>query len=882
MKLCLEESINRLQARVYEQQGMHVFHLNCADRNKTFALSVKTPPENDHGTAHMVEHMVFCGSEQYRCKEPFQALVKNSLYTYLNALTFHDRTVFPIASYIDSEYDKMLDVYIDAVFKPLFPMKREVFFQEKPIVHSEMQGTYTDGIYLCQKTAYRHLFADSQAFDSAGVPEGISLLNFEECIAFYNRQYRPENTCVYVYGDADLNRVMERVMERVSTRVENSSLLGLGTHSVIEEDKFKNKLKDKHESKRKIITEYFCCESLKSLSGIFFPIGRSRDVPLMLSLLVLEGYFKDFFGGESITTVFDVEMEVPVMGFITENLKFTESSNQSSQFYEYIDGRIRSLCREGLDKEKLHKQLDALEFWFLDEDFGYRPCGVQLCFHLMRTWASGQVNFDWLKANEYIMSLRNKVTNGYFDELLRVYFVENKYSLALNLLNQHKALKTYLAFKEPEAELLKIPALKIDSIKENIYTPAYEQRSPNLFFVKGPEGMAYVDLYFDLSALQEDAWPCFSILPQLLLSQRSLLSVFSKISIQVEIFGEWMPKLVIRTRFPDKASKEAFGNLVNLFNFDISEKMLLSTMSDIQSKLTQENRAKEHNLAIGIDLSRITFKHKVFNQIRHRVLDNGMNLLDNNILKYTIAFFERIGVSLGKPTIFVCGEARLGSLAEKFFENHQLLPQMPEDSALKGIGPFPTGNPLRAFTYSDFCHKPINRISIHGQELAFSGLGCAAKGFTYTGGFHGSMAVCARLLEQEYFYQSLRLENGAYDYGLHFSPNGYGFMFSFRDPKAEESIEVFKGCAAFLKKYVAEAAQVQDLSIGTLNALNHHLKPKHVSEELRLLAKRFFLGITKERLAEFLSEIKSTDDKKISGYIPIFEHMNGEFTLVVL
>ena len=206
---------------VHEVSGARVFYVACADDNKVFTIGFRTPSQDDTGVAHITEHSVLCGSRKYRLKEPFVELVKGSLNTFLNAMTYSDKTVYPVASRNDKDFRNLVDVYLDAVFYPLtsenpFTLKQEGWHYElgegedKPliyngVVYNEMKGVYSSPDAIEEHEVCKALFPDSPyRFESGGLPEAIPELTQEGFIAFHKKYYSPENSYIYLYGNMDI------------------------------------------------------------------------------------------------------------------------------------------------------------------------------------------------------------------------------------------------------------------------------------------------------------------------------------------------------------------------------------------------------------------------------------------------------------------------------------------------------------------------------------------------------------------------------------------------------------------------------------------------------------------------------------------------------
>ena len=218
----------------HEKSGARLFFLENKDDNKVFSISFRTPPTDDTGAAHIVEHSVLCGSRKFPLKEPFVELVKGSLNTFLNAMTFPDKTMYPVASRNDTDFQNLMDVYLDAVFYPRMYEKREVMMQEgwhfeieKPeeslrysgVVYNEMKGALSSPEDLLETELLKQLYPDTAyAFESGGNPEKIPEITQESFVAFHKKYYHPSNSYIYLYGDMDIEQKLAFLDEAYLSR----------------------------------------------------------------------------------------------------------------------------------------------------------------------------------------------------------------------------------------------------------------------------------------------------------------------------------------------------------------------------------------------------------------------------------------------------------------------------------------------------------------------------------------------------------------------------------------------------------------------------------------------------------------------------------------
>ena len=197
------------------------------DENKVFYVGFRTPPKDSTGVAHIIEHTVLCGSEKYPLKDPFMELEKGSLSTFLNAMTYPDKTVYPVADCNDKDFRNLMDVYLDAVFHPNIYREEKIFRQEgwhyemesaddelkiNGVVYNEMKGVYSSPDDIFERRIVDSLFPDNAyGVESGGDPKHIPDLTYEDYLSFHKKYYHPSNSYIYFYGNSDMADQLEYI-----------------------------------------------------------------------------------------------------------------------------------------------------------------------------------------------------------------------------------------------------------------------------------------------------------------------------------------------------------------------------------------------------------------------------------------------------------------------------------------------------------------------------------------------------------------------------------------------------------------------------------------------------------------------------------------------
>ncbi len=417
--------------------GARVMWLACADTNKSFAIGFKTPPVDSTGVFHILEHSVLCGSTSYPVKEPFVNLIKTSMNTFLNAMTFPDKTVYPVASTNEKDLENLMDVYLDAVFHPNIYTNKFIFEQEgwhkelneddskltyNGVVYNEMRGAYSEpsGVlweklteYLYPDTCYRH--------DSGGNPLNIPDLTYENFLDNHARHYQLANSYTIFYGNVDIERQLERlgkVFDTVQTPAGEPNEL-----------KAQSPLAPQKTSSTMVGSPDNSCVGLSycldfgagtleevALDVLMSTLMGSNEAPLKKKLISL-GLGQDVF--YSVTNSF---MQ-PMLSFELRGAK----EGAADQFAEAIISTCSRLVKRGISKDQLESQLSSLEFVMREADFGY-PAGIEYTIDSLSTWLYDEENpVGVLLYEEKLAELKKLIETDYFEKLLEKVILNNEH-----------------------------------------------------------------------------------------------------------------------------------------------------------------------------------------------------------------------------------------------------------------------------------------------------------------------------------------------------------------------------------------------------------------------------------------------------------------------
>ena len=548
--------------------------------NKVFAIGFRTPPTNSKGIQHIVEHTVLCGSKKYPAKDPFVELAKGSLNTFLNAMTYGDKTVYPIASCNDKDFRNLMDVYLDAVFNPNIYSREEIFKQEgwhyeladkdsdiiiNGVVYNEMRGVYSSPDSVMANVINQKLYPDTvYSVDSGGNPDVIPELTREEYLDYHKNYYHPSNSYIYLYGNLDPAEQLKYIDEEYLSGydylyvpseipVQNAfsePVSCVTEYSVADEEELeKNAILSYNvvigESKNKILTE--------AMNILQFILIDSPGAPLKKKIID-SGICSD------VEAQYDSSMRQPMFTIVAREA----DEKDQDKFVEIIESELRSYVDSGLDKMALEAALNNYEFRAKEASFGRYPKGLALGLDAFESWLyddelvqdkfSVQEVYDYLRKgiDENLLNPEDK-TKGFFEELIVRSILDNNHkafvtgvpAVGLNqkkdtelaqkladykktlseadiekLIEDTEHLKAYQTEPSTPEELATIPLLSIEDIDKKIRPVINSEESVcGVKTIKHDiftNGISYLDMYFRIDDLDYEDLSKAEILFELL------------------------------------------------------------------------------------------------------------------------------------------------------------------------------------------------------------------------------------------------------------------------------------------------------------------------------------------------------------------------------
>ncbi len=545
----------------HKKSGARLFLISNDDENKVFTIGFRTPVESNTGVPHIMEHSVLCGSRKFPAKDPFVELVKGSLNTFLNAMTYPDKTVYPVASVNDRDFQNLMDVYLDAVFHPNIYENEKIFMQEgwhfelekeegplslNGVVYNEMKGVFSSPESLLDRYARRALFPDSPyRSESGGDPEEIPSLTYEEFLDFHKTYYHPSNSYIYLYGNMDMEEKLAFLDREYLSHYEKISVDSAipAQKGFVPETEY----------------EWFYPISEeedpagKTFLSVNMVVGTSLNPRLYVAFQVLEyvlltasgaplkqalidaGIGTDIYGG------YDPGILQPVFSVVAKNA----DREKKDRFLQVVRETLERLASEGIGERALLAGLNYFEFKYREADFGSYPRGLMYGLQCFDSWLYDEKDpFMHLQFEEVFAFLRKKQGEGFFESLIREYLLDSLHQAVIvlspkkgmererqealsralsgrlssmdkakrqELIRRTKELKEYQQEPSSREALEAIPTLSREDIGKEPLPLGGEMRKEGgvpVFFSELPTGgIGYIRLAFDVSRVKREDWP---------------------------------------------------------------------------------------------------------------------------------------------------------------------------------------------------------------------------------------------------------------------------------------------------------------------------------------------------------------------------------------
>ena len=926
----------------HKKSGARVLLMENDDENKVFAIGFRTPPSDSTGVPHIMEHSVLCGSRQFPVKDPFVELVKGSLNTFLNAMTYPDKTVYPVASCNDADFQNLMHVYMDAVFYPNIYQSDKTFRQEgwsyklddpdgeltiSGVVYNEMKGAFSSPEGVLDRVILNSLFPDtSYANESGGDPEVIPELTYEQFLDFHRKYYHPSNSYIYLYGDMDMEEKLRWLDENYLSEFDR-----------IQVDS-KIKYQEPFSEMKEVVKEYSIASDESEADNTYLSynkvIGTSLDEKLYLAFQILDYALLSAPGAPLKKALIDAEIGKDIMGSYDNGVYqpvfsvIAKNANleQKEAFVRVIEETLRDIVKNGVDEKALRAGINYYEFRFREADFGSYPRGLMYGLQLFDSWLYDEEKpFIHMEALPTFEFLKSQVGTGYFEELIQKYLLDNTHGAVViirpergrtarmdrELADKLEACKQSLSLEEREAlvkataeleayqeeesspeDLAKIPVLKREDISREI-APVYntEMDVDGVKMVHHnveTNGIGYVTLMFDLSGIREEQLPYAGILQSVLgiidTENYEYGALFNEINVHTGGIGTSLEL------YPDvtKVKEKEFRATFEMKGKALYPKMdvLFSMMREIlmESRLDDEKRLKE---ILAMLKSRLQMSF----------LSSGHTTAALRALSYTspIAKFKDDTDGIGFYEVVKEIEENFDEKKEELIRNLKELSQsifcadnmmISYTSAEEGIEPMRetfgvVRNGLNSGGLSgEACILHCTKRN-EGFKTSSKVQYVARAGNFIDGGaeYTGALQILKVILSYDYLWQNIRVKGGAYGCMSNFNRIGESYLISYRDPNLEKTMEVYEGVVDYLDNFSVDDRDMTKFVIGTISNIDRPMNPAAKGNRSMNL---YMNHVTEEMIRKEREEILNASQKDIRALAVVLKAMLDAQQLCVI
>lgn len=921
----------------HKKSGAKLLYIYNEDDNKVFSISFRTPPNDNTGLPHILEHSVLCGSRKYKAKEPFVELLKGSLNTYLNAMTFSDKTMYPIASHNEKDFMNLMDVYMDAVFYPMIYEKPEIFLQEgwhygidtldsplvyKGVVYNEMKGAYSSSDKALDEAITKSLFPDNQySLESGGNPQNIPDLSYDEFLNFHKKFYHPSNSYIYIYGNGDMDKYLEYL--------DSEYLKNFDRINIDSTIKFQNPFDKPVEVNNTYSISEEESDNDKTYLALSFVVGKSTEAEHILSMDILKYILTETSAspiknalldagiGKSVYGYFNTNIYQPIFSIIAENA----NKQDKEKFEKIIYSTLENIVKKGIDKKLIEGAINIWEFMLREADYGYRPKGLVYCIQAMHSWLYNGDPMIFMNYSEFFKTIKSALTTDYFEKFIEKYLLQNNHC-SMSVVSPEKGLET----KNEENLIKKLETLKKsmtndelkkimqkeNNLKKYHQTPDskeileqipmlelkdIEKKTPNLpieiiekdnykllFHAMNTNEIIYINLIFDSTTVPQEMIPYISLLANVIGKISTKNYNYEQLSNEVSIYtgGIGFSSEVYTSRdnnyYPKFiiSGKSLADKLPKLF--ELLEEIIINTIYTENKRIKDIIRESKTNMLTNLlDSGHVTAARRVSANVSQ---SNEYNERISNISYYEFLCDIEKNIDNNIENI----EDKLKQTAELIFNKQNLIVSTTLDDKNKEIfeknfNSFEKKlNNKNLKTYNYKLDKKYNKEGF----LTSSKIQYVAKAVNYNDigyKFNGELMVLQTILDLDYLWNAVRVQGGAYGVLISISKNGYIIMSSYRDPNIVKTLEAYNKSGEYLSKFNIDDREMRKYIIGTINSLDTTMS---CATKGKSAAIRYITKLSQEQIQKDRDEVLSTNQQNINHYVDMLTQVMNQNNIVVI
>ena len=924
----------------HKKSGARIAILSNNDDNKVFYIGFRTPPEDETGVPHIIEHTTLCGSKKFPVKDPFIELAKGSLNTFLNAMTYPDKTVYPVASCNDQDFKNLMDVYLDAVFNPNITKYEEIFKQEgwhyeltgrddelkiNGVVYNEMKGAYSSPDEVLSSQIYRSLFPDNTySKDSGGNPEYIPKLTYEAYLDFYHKYYHPSNSYIYLYGDMDVVERLEwldkEYLSLYDYKKVNSEINKQPAFDEIKnvEAQYSITMDDSQENKTYLSYNRVVGDTLdemlyQAFDVLDYALVSSPGAPVKQALI-------DAGIGDDVYGSYDAGILQPVFSFVAKNA----NASQADEFENIIENTLKEVVKTGINKEALLAGINSSEFKFREADFGQFPKGLLFGLNCLDSWLFDDMKpFIHLECLGTFAKLRKAVDTDYFEKLIQEYLLDNTHGSSVTVkpkrglgnereealakeLSDYKAslsdeeikkliedtehLKKYQEEPSSDEDLRKLPMLTRADMKKNAMP--FSNIEDELLDVKvvrhdiESNGIDYISFLFDAGDFAQ--------------SELGYLGFFTN---------------ALGLVSTEKYSYTDLANATNIYTGGISTGTAshpdIKDRNNFVFKLEVKLKVLEKNLDKALELMEQMLLSSDFTdtkrlgelvaQIKARLqanLSSSGHLVAamrsmSSFSRYALYQDELKGVAFYRSICHIEKELsespksvsdKLAAIAKKLFARNRMLISFTGNNEAYGNAKPSLEKVIAGF---DKMSAVGNQAEVHFNTAKEAFVDASQIQYVAKTGdficegyeYTGALRLLRIILSYDYLWINVRVKGGAYGCMNTFLRSGESYFVSYRDPNLSDTLDVYDRIPEYIKSFSPDERDMTKYIIGTFSALDTPMNPE--AKGSRSLS-AYLEGITYEQIQKERNEILNAQPEDIRRLADLVEAVLKKDSICVI
>lgn len=924
----------------HKKSGARIAVLSNNDDNKVFYIGFRTPPEDETGVPHIIEHTTLCGSKKFPVKDPFIELAKGSLNTFLNAMTYPDKTVYPVASCNDQDFKNLMDVYLDAVFNPNITKYEEIFKQEgwhyeltgkddelkiNGVVYNEMKGAYSSPDEVLSSQIYRSLFPDNTySKDSGGNPEYIPKLTYEAYLDFYHKYYHPSNSYIYLYGDMDVVERLEwldkEYLSLYDYKKVNSEINKQPAFDEIKnvEAQYSITMDDTQENKTYLSYNRVVGDTLdemlyQAFDVLDYALVSSPGAPVKQALI-------DAGIGDDVYGSYDAGILQPVFSFVAKNA----NASQADEFESIIENTLKEVVKTGINKEALLAGINSSEFKFREADFGQFPKGLLFGLNCLDSWLFDDMKpFIHLECLGTFAKLRKAVDTDYFEKLIQEYLLDNTHGSSVTVkpkrglgnereealakeLSDYKAslsdeeikkliedtehLKKYQEEPSSDEDLRKLPMLTRADMKKNAMP--FSNIEDELLDVKvvrhdiESNGIDYISFLFDAGDFAQSELGYLGFFTNALGLVSTEKYSYTDLANATNIYTGGISTGT--ASHPDIKDRNNF-----VFKFEVKLKVLEKNLDKALELMEQ--------MLLTSDFTDTKRLGELVAQIKARLqanLSSSGHLVAamrsmSSFSRYALYQDELKGIAFYRSICRIEKELsespknvsdKLAAIAKKLFARNRMFISFTGNNEAYGNAKPSLEKVIAGFNkmsavgnQAEVHFNTAKEAFIDASQIQY----VAKTGDFICEGYEytGALRLLRIILSYDYLWINVRVKGGAYGCMNTFLRSGESYFVSYRDPNLSDTLDVYDRIPEYIKSFSPDERDMTKYIIGTFSALDTPMNPE--AKGSRSLS-AYLEGITYEQIQKERNEILNAQPEDIRRLADLVEAVLKKDSICVI